>query len=256
MNTSLQLYLTVTDIDLTPPNFKPFGITTSNCALAKNLKQSNFIASNEFFKYIKIGYLDLTQVDRNLNSMNCILINTSFANYMYTNKLKILDALVKFTSPDKIEMNRYTQMNNVNDLSNFNKLEFNACIDYLSKQINRVIVIISKSTKMNCLHEIVYISKNKNRFELRKKIPIYLLLERNKNLQNRTNLWHVSFAFNFKLKQNSNFCFLCIRNVSKGYHRCKLLKCRLCKRYMSNQIDEYTTDNCNSKNKLDCNQEL
>ena len=233
--------MTVTDIKLKAPKYKTIGTAVSNCTISRNLTNRNFLATAEFFKGIRRGQIDITLINRFLNGFNCLLINTNFANYMYSNAIGIAQALEEFTSVNTDTFSKSMSKNNVNDVKQFMSLGFVGCIEYLSKELERCIILITPSSSINTYHEIVYVSKNKTNYGLVHKMPIYLLL----------NNEHVSFVYNFKLQRNSKFCYICVENVSNsGFHRCKLKMCRLCHRYLNN-IDIHTQNTCNSKSLSD-----
>ena len=77
---------------------------------------------------------------------------------------------------------------------------------------------------------------------LKSKIPLYLYLENN----------HVSLVYNFKLRRNSLFCQICVKQIGQNlYHNCKQKLCRLCK-MPYNDLDVMSTENvCFSKTVLD-----
>lgn len=208
-----------------------------NCALVKNLQNLNFMATNTFFKYLKLGYVDLTQIDRFFNGQNCLLVNIGFASYMYTHGLDLQVALLEFTQK-RGQFSEFMSINTATILAAFKQQGLVASIEHISKQINRPIVIISKSKTVKKHNEVVYISTNKHQYALKTKMPIYLLFEKD----------HVCFAYNFKLKPNSTFCYICIRNVRNGYHNCKKKMCRLCCRYISSKSENHTQDVCHSMN--------
>ena len=239
---SLQVYLTVTDIQLSTPRFKQIGTTKPNCNKAKQLINAHFFATNQFYKNFKSGFIDLTQIDGYFNTFNCLLINLAFANFMYTERLDIVTALLKFTSIDRKYVRTFMDKNNIDDKVKFEASGLFNAVEYTSIQIKRPIVIIGKSRKNNTYHEIVYTTRNIQNYK--NTIPIYLLLENN----------HVMFGYNFKLTKNSNFCQVCMKSVgSSNFHRCKLPMCRLCQKYYTHRNVIHTKDTCSSKVLFDTN---
>ena len=242
MNNSLKILLTVTDVDIQTPSYKPIGTTTNNCIIAKRLNEIHFFATQEFFKLIKLGCVDLTMIDKGFNKFQCLLITIAFGNFMLSNKLDLFEALVQFTASDMLVLTKYMSANNIKDIEKFNKMGLVKSIDFLSTQINRKIVVISKSSRIKCHNEIVYMSKNFKNLEIAHKMPIYVLLDKS----------HALLAYNFKLQRNSKFCYICVKNISKtGYHKCKLQICRLCKRYVKHKKDIHTNDTCTYKSIVD-----
>ena len=243
LNNSLKVLLTITDSDIKTPRFKSIGITEFNCNKAKLLQSNrNFFATQEFFKQFKCGRVDLTQINGHLNKYNCLLLNVAFGNFWRSNILDIEHALLIFTGIDTSTLDFYLAANNIKNMKLFEQSGLTNSINTLAHQIQRPLLVIEKSKKPNIYYEIALKSSNLDNKALKSKIPLYLYLENN----------HVSLVYNFKLRRNSLFCQICVKQIGQNrYHHCKQKLCRLCK-MPYNDVDVMSTENvCFSKSVLD-----
>ena len=236
---SLELYLTVTDLDIPLPKYKRLGTTIKNVQLSNLLQSSNFMATKSFFEDLKLGYVDLGQISRDFNKLNCLLLSIAFQHYMKRKMIDLITALDHFTTKGTKYYEEFVSYFNLQNVDKMKKWPLSGTVDYISKKIRRAIIVICSSKKLGYHHEIVFISKNRNNSQIRRYSPIYLLLSKSGK-----NNMHIKVAFEFKIKASSIFCQLCTKEISHKFHRCNLPMCRLCYRYMSKYSVELTSEKC------------
>ena len=202
------------------------------------------MATNEFYKSLRVGLVDITQVSRNFNTLNCMLVNVAFGNYILTHSKDLLNAILEFTlDTDKFE--EFMSMNKVCNRDEFEKWGLVKSVDHIAQSIDRIVVIVNTTKGSKCYKEIGYISKNKDNPHFRKKLPLYLLLSEDQS--------HIAYAFRFQMKPKCKFCLFCMKNVTRSFHHCRLKLCRLCCRHLSgeNAINQDLT--CSSNTIIDTN---
>ena len=235
IDNSFKIHLTVTNITNKFPTYKHIGSTKENLSLANKLIAKQFMATKHFFDLLKRGIVDIGQINKSYNKMNCTLLNLSFAYFLRSKNISLLNALELFSD---LELSYYRKFISYFKLENIiEKQTLFHFLEDVSKKIKMPIIVISPSKKLSFNNEIIFISTNRS--YIKSNLPIYLLLSKEENEL------HISFAHNFKIKSNSNlFCQLCSKSVAHKFHNCKHPICFLCQRYMSKFSLPFTKNIC------------
>ena len=238
---SFKIYLTVTNMKNTFPTFKPVGLTQRNLSLANQLMTSQFMATKTFFDLIKRGIVDLGQINKAYNKINCTFLNLSFAYFMRSKNIPLLRALDLYTDSGLNYFTKfmsYFKLDKIDNLIETEKQSLFNVLENISRRIRRAIIVICPSKQFTFNNEIIFMSKNRQ--SIKNHLPIYLILTQEVN-----DTLHISFAFDFKIKRNSNlFCQVCTKSVSHKFHNCLHPVCFLCQRYMSKYSLPFTKDIC------------
>ena len=238
---SFKIYLTVTNMTNTFPTYKPIGLTRRNLSLANELLNSQFMATKTFFDLLKTGIIDITQINKTYNEINCTFLNISFAYFMRSRNIPLLRALDLFTDTGLnyfYKFMSYFKLEKLDNLIETEKQSLFNVLENISRKLRRAIVLICPSKQFTFNNEIIFMSKNRQ--SIKNYLPIYLSLTKEAN-----NKLHISFAFDFKIKSNSNlFCQVCTKSVSHKFHSCLHPICFLCQRYMSKYSLHFTEDIC------------
>ena len=204
--------------------------------IARKSKQLGF-DNLIFFKKLKFGIVDLTELDSKLVDGYCLPLSLAFAKLCENQNHNVIDTLqIIFNDYQTKELVLWAE-----SILGFSPVtgDFFSSIELYSKLLGRSIFVmcINKDGAM----EIFYKTDIHN--AVPNYLPIYLLYTEPKEDEITNRMSHCSYIFEVNLNSQIKFCKICQRKVSPKKiksHTCLILRCKGCLNYYSRRGSNYS----------------